>query len=288
MTGTNITTYDARLAADAEKLAKQDRSSEGTFFSTRSGVLALGDEVMPGNQVACIIVDSVLQNLYYPSAFDPNNKAPPICYAFTRGEPRDMQPHLESMSRDQDYFMPQNMADDGAGGVIVGGCDTCPMAEWGSAMRNGVPGRGKACKNQYRLALLPAGLYQPHPQRRNDWELGIFDDAAHYATSDVIFLNVPVTSGKNFEKYRKMLRIQHARAPYGAMTRIFLTPDNNNQFTINFDLIELATPEMLEGIIPRVDELEAEPFKGYEAPSAEDQAPPPAAGRFGGRQSIRR
>jgi hypothetical protein len=280
--------YDARLAADAEKYAKQDRSSEGAFLSTRSGVLALGDEQLPGNQVAVVIVDSVLQNLYYEGAYDPNNKVPPVCYAFTRGEPRDMVPHLESMSRDQEYFMPQNMADDGKGGVIVGGCDGCPMAEWGSAMRSGVPGRGKACKNQYRLALLPAGLYQQAPNRR-DWELGLHDTADHYAGADVVFLNIPVTSGSAFEKYRKMLRVQHARAPYGAVTKIYLTPHQTNQFSVNFELIELATPEMLKGIIPRVDVLESEPFKGYEAPSAEDIAPPPvAAGRFGGQRGIRR
>lgn len=280
--GTDIVNYAARMAADAEKAAKQDRSSEGAFLSTRSGVLALGDEQLPGNQVACIIVDSVLQNSYYPHAYDPNNKLPPTCYAFSRGDPRDMQPHLESMGRDQEYFMPQNMDDAGN----VGGCDGCPMAEWGSAMRNGVPGRGKACKNQYRLALLPAGLYQQAPNRR-DWELGLHDSAEHYTGADVVFLNIPVTSGAAFEKYRKMLRVQHARAPYGAVTRIFLTPHNTNQFSVNFELIELATPEMLQGILPRVDELEAEVFKGYEAPS-EDAAPATPAGRFGRGANIRR
>lgn len=280
MTGTDLVNYEARMAADAERAAKQDRVSTGAFISTRAGQLTLGDEALPGNQVACVIVDSVLQNTYYAGAYEPGHKAPPVCYSFTRDDPRDMRPHLESMSRDQDYFAPQNM--DAVGNI--GGCDSCPMAEWGSAMRNGVPGKGKACKNQYRLALLPAGFYQPHPQRRNDWELGLHDDAAHYAGADAVFLNVPPTSISGFEKYRKLLRIQHARSLYGAVTRIFLTPHPDNQFTVNFELVELASPEILQGIIPRVDVLEAEPFKGYEAPSA--NAPSPPAGRFG--KSIRR
>lgn len=277
MTGTNLTNYDARLAADAEEYAKQDRGGgEGTFLSTRSGVLSLNDEQLPGNQVACIIADSVLQNLYYAQSYDPSEKLPPTCYAFTRGEPRDMQPHLESMSRDQTYFMPQNMDASGA----IGGCDGCPMAEWGSAMRNGVPGRGKACKNKYRLALLPAGLYQQAPNKR-EWELGLHDTADHYAASDVVMLNLPVTSGAAFEKYRKLLKTQYARAPYGAVTRIFLAPHPTNQFSINFELVELATPEMLRGILPRVDSLRSEVFKGFEAPKPEDKAPAP--GRFGRR-----
>lgn len=284
--GAEVVNYEARMAADAERLARQDRGSEGVFLSTRAGQLALGEEPLPGNQVACIVVDSVLENAYYPQAYDPNNKLPPICYAYTRGEPSEMYPHLESMSKAQDYFMPQNMADDGQGGVIIGGCAGCPMAEWGSAMRSGKPGRGKACKNTVRLALLPAGLYAPHPQHRGAWELGLHDDPEHYFGADVVFLSVPPTSLSNWEKYKKMLRVQHARAPYGAVTRIWLAPDNNTQFKINFEMVELASPEMLQGIIPRVDERIAEPFKGYEAPQEEA---PPAQGRFGGgQQDIRR
>jgi hypothetical protein len=54
------------------------------------------------------------------------------------------------------------------------------------------------------------------------------------------------------------------------------------QFTVNFELIELATGEMLQGIVPRVDELLAEPFRGYEAPTPEQMQPAQPAGRFGG------
>lgn len=285
--GTAITNYDAAYADKAAAMAKQDRSSEGSFLSTRGGILALGEEQLAGNQVACVIVDSVLENAYYPNAYDPANPAPPTCYAFTRGEPEDMQPHLESMSKDQNYFMPQNMADDGRGGVIVGGCKGCPMSEWGSAMRNGQPGRGKACKNQYRLALLPAGLYEQAPNRR-DWELGLHDEPAHYEAADIVFLKLPVTSGAIFERYRKMLRVQHGRPPFGAITRVYLTPDPKNQFTVNFELIELLPAELAPPIFSRNEVLEAEAFKGYEAPNAEEQAAPPAAGRFGGGRTIRR
>ncbi|MBI1316386.1 hypothetical protein GC167_05940 [bacterium] len=279
--------YDARMAADAEALAKQDRGGDGTFLSTRGGILALGEEQLPGNQVACVIVDSVLENSYYSQAYDPNNKMPPTCYAYTRGEPEEMMPHLETMAKDQEYFVPQNMADDGQGGFIIGGCKGCPMDEYGSAMRNGQPGRGKACKNTVRLALLPAGLYQQAPNRR-DWELGLHDDPQHYLSSDVVFLSVPPTSLGAWKNYKKMLRVQHARAPYGAVTRVFLQQDPVKQFTVNFELIELASPEMLQGIVPRVDELLVEPFKGHEAPQADQQPPAAAQGRFGVGGNFRR
>lgn len=278
--GTDIVNYDAAYAAKAEQLAKQDRGSEGTFLSTRGGILALGEEQMPGNQMAVIIVDSVLENAYYSTVYDPAKPMPPTCYAFTRGEPEDMAPHLESMAKDQEYFMPQNIADDGQGGIIVGGCKGCPMNEWGSAVRGGQPGRGKACKNQYRLALLPAGLYQQAPNRR-DWELGLQDDPTFYENADVVFLKLPITSGTAYERYRKMLRIQHGRPPFGAITRVFLTPDTAHQFHVNFELIELLPAELAPPIFARNEMLEAEAFKGYEAPNLEEQAPPAATGRFG-------
>lgn len=275
--GTEIVNYDAQMAAMAEQYAQQDRASEGSFLSTRGGILMYGEEQMPGNQVACIIVDSILENAYYPQKYDPNNKLPPTCYAFTRGDPDDMQPHLESMSKDQNYFMPQNMQQ-GPQGLVIGGCNGCPMAEWGSSDT----GRGKACKNQYRLALLPAGIYQPNG--RGQFELGLFDDPAHFSGSDIIYLKLPVTSGAIFERYRKMLRVQHARPPFGVVTRIFLQPDPKNQFSVNFELIELLPVELTPAILNRNAEITAEPFKGYEAPDmeAQQQAAAPSSGRFGG------
>lgn len=278
--GTDLINYEERMRADAEALAKQDRGEGGTFLSTRGGILALDEEPLPGNQVACVIVDSVLENTFYPHAFNPSAPVPPICYAYTRGEPDEMMPHLETMGKAQDYFMPQNMADDGQGGFIIGGCKGCPMDEYGSAMRNGQPGKGKACKNTVRLALLPAGMYEQAPNRR-DWELGLHDNPEHYLGSDVVFLSVPPTSLSAWKNYKKMLRVQHARAPYGAVTRIYLQQDPHKVFTVNFELVELVSPQMLQGIVPRVDELLAEPFRGYEAP--EDKGPPAAPqGRFGG------
>ena len=271
--GTELTNYDAAFASAAEQYAKQDRSGEGSFLTTRGGILALGEDQLPGNQIAAVIIDSVLENAYYSTKFDPNKKLPPVCYSFTRGDPDEMQPHLESMAKDQTYFMPQNIDRDGN----IGGCAGCPMAEWGSSDT----GRGKACKNQYRLALLPAGYYSQAANRR-DWELSLIEEPSHYEQSDTVYLKLPVTSGKAFENYRKMLRVQHARPPFGAVTRIYLTPDPKNQFTVNFELIDLLPVELAPAIISRNSGIVAEPFKGYDAPEAEEQAAATAPSRLQG------
>lgn len=264
-----IVNYDADWAAQADKYAKQDRGGEGSAsMSTRGGILSLGEEQMPGNQMAVIILDSVLQNSYYANKYDPGAVVPPVCYAFTRDDPADMAPHIESMSRAMDYFMPQHITPEGQ----VGGCAGCSKAEWGSSDT----GKGKACKNQYRLTLLPAGLYAQPPGRR-EWELTVFDTEQHYGAADAVFLSLPVTSGAAFERYRKTLRMQHSRPPHGALTRIYLTPDAKNQFSVNFELIELVPPHLTRAVLTRNADIVGVPFKGHEAPSAE---PAPAFGGF--------
>lgn len=265
--GTEITNYDKAYAEAAGQYATQDRSSEGSFLSTRGGILKLGEDAMPGNQVAVVILDSYLENAYFDGKFDPNNVVPPKCYAMSRGEPEEMQADIASMLRGQEYFEPQNWNGQSSP------CHGCPKSQWGSSDT----GRGKACKNQYRLTLLPAGIYQQSPNRR-DWELSLIEDAAHYQSADTVQLKVPVTSGPIFERYRKLLRVQHARPTFGAVTRIYLLPDTRNQFTVNFELIELMPNELSATMFARNKEVVLTPFKGYEAP---DPNKPTGAPRFG-------
>lgn len=267
MTGTNLTNYDAQLEKLAEQAQKLERSAGREFLSTRAGVLKYADEELPGNQLAGVIIDAVREHAYYPGAFDPDNKTPPVCYAFGRGEESEMTPHVESMAKSMDYFMPQNM--DAAGNV--GGCAGCPMNVFGTADKGG----GKACKSKIRLAILPAGIYEP--VGRTDWQLNLFDELDHYKTATPAYLSVPVTSGKAWSDYTRMLRTKYGRPPLGVFTRIFLTKHDKHQFHVNFELVApgdqgLVPNELLGTLIERGEVEVSEPLRGYEAPSAEDRA----------------
>jgi len=261
----DLVNYEQAYADAARMYAEQDRASgEALSISTRAGVLSFRDNALPGNQLACVILDSVLTNTFFLGRFDPNNVEPPRCYAFTRGNADDMRPHLESMSAAKDFFIPQNLQPDGT----IGGCKTCPQNQYGSADT----GKGKACKNQYVLTIVPAGMYSPARNAR-DWELDVYDTEEHYASVDAVKIKVPVTSGKRFEDYRRMVRNNHGRAPFGVFTRIWLAPDPRSQFVMNFDFIDLAPNHLAPVLFRRNGEIINAPFEGYKKPEPKENQP---------------
>src|ERR1700761_5118895 len=150
MTGTNLVNYNEKWAQQAAQYAEQEKLVGGTFISTRGGTLSIGEEVLPGNQMVVIVLDVVNENTFYDNKFDPDNRQPPLCYAFGRSAD-EMAPH-ESMQVDLEYFQPQAET-----------CSVCPHNAWGSAEK----GRGKACQNRRRIALIPAGYYNPRRGSRD-------------------------------------------------------------------------------------------------------------------------
>lgn len=254
--GTAVTQWDERFAKVAEQYAQEEKTA-GDFLSTRGGVLTFQEEQLPGNQIVVVILESVKERTYYTERFDPNREhnMPPVCYAFARmGEEEEMAPHLESMKADKSYFEPQNDI-----------CATCPHNEWGSSDT----GRGKACSERRRLALLPAGFYSKKKGTRNEYELELFTEEEHFATADIAMLKLPTTSLKQWGKYVATLSSQYRRPPFGVVTRIYLEPDPKNQFVVKFEMIDLLPAEMIDTIVARHEEAGATMITGYAPPSAE-------------------
>ena|ERR1700722_17833639 len=249
--GKQITTYDKVWAEQAERAASQEQLNSGVILSARGGTLQVGEEVLPGNQAAVIILDSVFENTLYEDKFDPDNPTPPICYAFGRGVEgqEDMAPH-ESMQADLAYFKPQHAT-----------CKGCKWNEWGSADQ----GRGKACQNRRRLALIPAGYYQPKRGSR-DFDLQLFDDPKHFQTADMVFAKLPVMSVKNWSKYVNQIATNFHRPPHGVITRLFLEPDPQSQFRFDFEIIEELPDDLAQVIMDRHDAAVKQVIQGYKPP----------------------
>ena len=79
-----------------------------------------------------VVVDFVTTHNFYAGRFDKDNIVPPDCFAIGV-DPKNMVPSPNA---------PNPQAKD---------CQSCPMNAWGS------DGKGKACKNGRKLAVLPPG-----------------------------------------------------------------------------------------------------------------------------------
>jgi hypothetical protein len=259
MAGKQIVTKD-HWSKYAEEYAKNEVSTGAQFLSTRNGQFKLGDEDL-GTQLCVVVADAVFENTYYEGRFNAKEKTPPRCYAFGRS-PDELEPGFVTMpdgkERDlfletdpkEEFFEAQNDA-----------CEGCPMAEWGTSDT----GRGKACQNRRRLAVIPAGVYVFN-KKSKEWVLEIFDDPADISAADMAYVKVPPTSTRVWAKYVKELNGM-GRPPFGVLTRMALVPSEDNQFEFEFELIEeIEDDEMVQVVMDRHEEARATIYSPYRPP----------------------
>jgi hypothetical protein len=256
-TTTQVNSWDKELAEQAALSMGQEAASiGGQFFSLRSGILSFDGVALPGNEMAVIILDGILENVLYKGAFDAENPTPPNCFAFGRDE-KEMAPHEAVIEPEHEQ------------------CVGCPNNEWGSQIKNdGSQGRGKACRNTRRIAVIIAGNFlggQFQPIKDKDH----FDDAK------IAYMKLPVTSVKGYAGYVKSIGSAHARPPHGMITRIKVVPDPNNQFSVQFEALAKVPNELMEIVMRRHKDAKDEIEFPYQ-PMPEVVAPvkkAPARGR---------
>lgn len=201
--GQSLVKWDAKFAELAKRSTKiaSNLGTTSNMIKLSSGVLQYQGAPVPDNNMDVVVVDHVLLNMFYEDDYDSDNPATPVCFAF--GEvAKDMHPHEDSPK-------PQDSGE---------GCKDCPQNEWGTAKR----GKGKACKNSVRLALISSG------------------DLGEIANAEVAFMHVPVTSTKLWGAYVKNLDETHHRPPLGAIVNISVVPDKDTQFKVVFKLVQLV------------------------------------------------
>lgn len=254
---TAVALNDERWKAAASEFRAAEPEQSVGYFSTRGGIFRVGDDEL-GTEICVVIVDAIRENTFYEGRYNPEEQNAPKCYAFGRTD-EEMVPH-ETMQKAPDYFEPQAEA-----------CATCDWNKWGSAAQ----GAGKACQNRRRLAMLPAGVFG---QDDNGRTLEIYDTPEHYASADQVTLKLPVTSVKNWTKYVNKLADSIGRPPYGVITRVFLVPDANDQFHVNFEMVEPLPDELFDTIHARHEQIGPTMAKQYNPPS-EDGGPKRGTGK---------
>lgn len=263
--GTAVAKWDEQLAKEAEIAAgMEDSTASGQFFSLKGGILQWNDAPLDGNQMAVVILDSILENVFYEGKYDPDTPQGPKCFAFGRND-KDLQPHklvVEASNQQHTH------------------CAGCEMNEWGTADQ----GRGKACRNTRRLAMISAGRFNP----QGKFEL--VEEEDHYETAAIGFMKLPVTSVKGYAAFVKQIAGALKRPPFGIVTKVRVVPDPKSQFKVLFEPV-MALPDSLAAVITKrheeavsVIDFPYTPFEEEEAPQRSSRAAKqPAKQARGGR-----
>jgi hypothetical protein len=225
--------------------AKQVKSAEylgggSNWISFKGGLVTVNGATSPDGRFNCVILAMMQERAWYEGEFDASSPQTPDCYGYGDSEGREpVTPHEKTKAV-------QNKT-----------CKGCPHDEWGSAQR----GRGKACRQGVRLALVPAtpdGVEGP-----------------------VYFARVPPTSIKNVKGWLTALGDTPS---FAVLTEIQVKPSAENMFDVLLTP-KADIPAAFQGaILEKLDAAETELRQPYpeleERTAAKPQAKEKKRGKF--------
>lgn len=121
----------AAQAAEVALMKKRVNAPMGDKIKTKGKVFTLPDGTS-GTELQCIVVDFVTAHKYYPTGYVEGSPLPPSCFALGL-EQSGMTPSVNSVDKQ---------------------CESC-TACWANQFKSAPTGKGKACKNERLLAILP-------------------------------------------------------------------------------------------------------------------------------------
>ena len=205
----NALALPADLAAELAGYAKADSAVERpkiSKISFKSGMMSYMQQQVPNDSMDVILLSTAFRNTFYGGAYDPDNIVNPTCFAIkaSRDGEAEMMPH-------------PNVAE-----PIHPSCAGCPKNEWGSAIRDGKPSRGKACKEGRRVLVIPAGV------------LDADDPVQAIKAAEKAVFDVPVTSVANYGNFVNTLAATMNRPMWSVVTNLKLVRDMRTQFKLVF------------------------------------------------------
>ena len=246
--------WEEQLARDAEVAAGMEANTGGgNFFSFKGGILSFNGANLPNNQMAVIVLDHIFENVFYEGEYNPNEIVPPTCFALGREE-LTLSPHEVVVAHGSDQHSH---------------CQGCPMNAWGTADK----GRGKACRNTRRLAVIPGGDLDDSGRFKP------FTDEEHYEKAPVGFMKLPVTSVKGWATIVKQVAGALKRPPHGIYMKVKVIPDAATQFKVVFEPITKIADALMPAVMARREEVVSTIAFPYSMDR--DETPAPAKGGRG-------
>jgi hypothetical protein len=244
-----LTTWNEEVAALANEAAKSETGAT-EFFKVQGGVLMWNGAPIPNNQMAVVILDSIHENVYYGSSYSQGSPSVPLCFAFGRDD-ADMMPHEVCVKN---------------GTAQSGRCKGCQHNEFGTA----VLGKGKACRNTRRIAMIVAGK----------WENGVYQpitDREYYETATPGFHRLAVTSVKAFKAFVSQVANPNGiwkLPPFGMVAKFTVVKDPKVQYRVLFDPLSAVPPELMPVLLARHKEVRSMIDFPY-TPGQDEESPKP-------------
>jgi hypothetical protein len=165
-------------------------------ISVKGKQFTLPDGQKSDGPLECIILDFAWFMVHYPGVFNANNPQQPNCFAVGRENPEG-----GNLKAHETVLKP-----------LGENCMVCEKNQWGSA----ITGKGKACKNQRRLIVVPPD----------------FDD-----TTEPMTMYVSPGGLKNWDKYVSRLNNELGILPVQCITSISFDRDQSYPL-LQFKLVD--------------------------------------------------
>lgn len=217
---------------------KEEEQPAVVQLSLASGIMSIMEQQVPNNEIEVVILGVGTERALYDRPFDPDDKAPPDCYAQKLGNDDTFNPTMIPAEN-----VPEPRSDT---------CANCDLSKMGSADR----GKGPACKTRRRMVVAPASVVD------NPGALG----------KQLLLVNVPPTSGRNYSNYVNKIASQ-GLPPEGVITKISYKPSKKVMFEMHFDPVQpIENEEALAAIFTRAHEFTPLIVGGYsyEQPEGEE------------------
>lgn len=246
---TSLVKWEKELADLAVASAGIEESVQvGNFIGTKGGQLSYRNQPIPGNKMEVVVLDHILANMFYKGRFDADNPTGPVCFAFGLAD-KELAPHEKCVEPQSDT-----------------GCHDCQHNEFGSADT----GKGKACKNSRRIALIPAGNLEA------------------IENEEPALLHIPPTSVQGWAAYVQALKQSWNMPPIAFITEVSTVPDNKVQFRVLFKQVEQVNPKYMGALLKKRKDFNAQLYTPFVY--IEPTAPTPARGsrdnsKFAGRDA---
>ncbi len=243
---TNLPTkWDEELAKHATKQAAVERPAVGKI-GFKGGVMTYQNVPIPGNKLNVVIIAAAKENAYYPDAYDANNVKSPACFALALGDD-PLAPHPQAQTK------------------MAATCAECRYNAWGSDPKGG---KGKACKENRRLVMVPQSAVLSGPN--------IPAAAGSVQKAESASASIPPTSLKNWANYTAQLAGEYRRPSWAMITEMSVIPNARSVFEVKFSPVGLVDDSHLGDLMARVETANSIVMTPYSqnAPSQPAQAQP--------------